>query len=72
MTVPCAATADGTVGSTCSVLTSANSVLPNAVVEGKRSIWEIGQVQVFDGGADGVASTTGDNTAFMTQGLFVP
>jgi hypothetical protein len=29
-------------------------------------------VRVFDGGADGVASTTADNTLFETQGIFVP
>ena len=36
-----------------------------------RSIWQLGQVQVFDGGADGQASTT-PNTLFATQGVFVP
>jgi hypothetical protein len=29
-------------------------------------------VQVYDGGADGVASTTADNTLFMDQGIFIP
>jgi hypothetical protein len=42
------------------------------VVESGRSIWELGQVQVFDGGADGLASTPGDNTVFERQGVFVP
>ena len=59
-------------GSTCSVMTSANTLVPNAVVAGERAIWEFGQVQVYDGGADGVASTTGDNTLFMDQGVFIP
>ena len=31
-----------------------------------------GQVQVYDGGADGDADTAGDNTLFMEQGLFAP
>jgi hypothetical protein len=42
------------------------------VVEGRRGIWRLGQVQLDDGGADGDADTTGDNTVFVTQGLFVP
>jgi dipeptidyl aminopeptidase/acylaminoacyl peptidase len=71
-TLPCATTSDTTVGSTCSVMTSANTLVPNAVVAGERAIWEMGQVQVYDGGADGVASTTADNTLFMDQGVFVP
>jgi hypothetical protein len=29
-------------------------------------------VRVYDGGGDGVTSTTGDNTLFETQGVFVP
>jgi len=27
---------------------------------------------VYDGGADGLASTTGDNTLFMDEGIFAP
>ena len=42
------------------------------VKEGRRAIWEVGQVQVFDCGADGVANTTADNTLFETQGVFAP
>jgi hypothetical protein len=72
VTVPCATTSDTTVGSTCSVSSAANAVLPGSVSAGQRAIWELGQVQVYDGGADGVASTAADNTLFMDQGLFVP
>jgi Beta-propeller repeat len=71
-TVPCSATADTTVGSTCSIATTADTLVPGAIEEGNRSIWEFGQVEVFDGGADGLASTNGDNTPFARQGLFVP
>jgi hypothetical protein len=39
--------------------------------EGKRSIWELGRVELFDGGADGVAATPG-NSLFAVQGLFTP
>ncbi len=57
MIVPCASTADTTVGSTCSITTTANTIAPGAAVEGKRAIWETGQVRVSDGGADGDPAT---------------
>ena len=46
--------------------------LPGAVVEGKRAIWELKGIDVFDGGADDQAATTSGNTLFARQGLFVP
>ena len=60
--VSCAATADTTVGSTCAATTSLEAVVPGAVTEGKRSIWELGQARVDDAGG----------APFMVQGLFVP
>ena len=45
---------------------------PDVVREGKRAVWGLGQVQVFDGGADGDADTAADNTLFAVQGLFAP
>jgi hypothetical protein len=72
VTVPCAATSDPAVGSTCSVATSANAVVPGSVQPGQRAIWALGQILVYDGGADGLASTTADNTLFLDQGIFVP
>ena len=59
------------IGSTCSITTSFDAVTPGAVPEGKRAVWQLGQVRVNDGGADGVVSTT-PNTLFATQGVFVP
>ena len=59
--VDCAATAEE-VGATCSVSTTVDTLLPGAVVEGSRSVWELGQVQVLD-------ST---ETPFLRQGVFVP
>jgi len=35
-------------------------------------MWQTDQVQLYDGGDDALASTTGDNTLFMAQGVFVP
>jgi hypothetical protein len=71
VTVPCAVTGSTSVGSTCSIDTTADAVLPGVIKETRRSNWQLGQVQVFDGGADGVVSTT-PNTLFAVQGVFVP
>jgi hypothetical protein len=70
-TVPCTATGSTTVGSTCALNTTVDAVTPNTVKEGRRSIWQMGKVDVFDGGADGLASTN-PNTLYLTQGYFVP
>jgi hypothetical protein len=69
--VPCATTPSPSVGSTCSVNTTADSLAPGTVKEGARTMWQLGQVQLYDGGADGVASTD-PNTRFETEGVFVP
>jgi hypothetical protein len=71
LSVPCSST-DGPEGGNCHVTTTADAVLADVVQEGQRSIWQLGQVQVFDGGADGDADTTGDNTLFAVQGAFAP
>jgi hypothetical protein len=62
VTVPCAATSDTAVGSTCSVATSANAVAPGTVVAGARSVWELGAVRVYDGAGQ----------LFEVQGVFAP
>lgn len=72
MSVVCTATADILVGSTCSATTSADTLMPGIALEGKRAVWELGQLRVYDGGADGDADTAGDNTLFAVQGLFAP
>jgi hypothetical protein len=69
--VPCSGDLDMVIGSTCAVSTTADAVTPGIVPEGKRAIWQVGQVQVFDGGPDGVAATPG-NTLFAVPGLFAP
>jgi hypothetical protein len=70
--VPCTSTPATNVGSDCNLTTSADAVTANSVLEGNRSIWGLGQVQVYDGGADGDADTAGDNTLFAVQGLYAP
>ena len=67
----CVATADTTVGSTCSSNTSMNAVVPLAIRDGKRSVFAWGQFVISDGGPDGSTSTT-PNTNFMREGVFVP
>ena len=71
-TVNCSSTAPAAIGSDCNLTTTADAVMANTVREGTRSIWQLGQIQVFDGGADGMASTTSDNTLFAVQGAFAP
>jgi Beta-propeller repeat len=71
LTVPCSATADATIGGTCSATTTANALAPGVLTAGNRTTWQIGQVQVFDGGPDGNADTA-PNTVFAREGLFVP
>jgi len=69
---PCGQTASTTIGSTCSLNTSANALVPGLVRDTKRAIWQFQRVQVHDGGPDLDADTTGDNTLFAVQGVFVP
>ena len=70
-TIPCTTTLATTVGSTCALGTTADALLPGAVTEVKRSIWQMSDVRVSDGGPDGQASTP-DNSPFLRQGVFVP
>jgi PKD repeat protein len=69
--IACNPTSDPAIGATCAVNTSVNAVVPGALTSGARSIWQVGQVEIYDGGTDGVAATDG-NTVFLRQGLYVP
>jgi hypothetical protein len=60
--VPCAVTEDATVGSTCSIDTTADALVPATVKEGDRSVWQLGAVEVRDAAG----------AVFMTQGVFIP
>jgi hypothetical protein len=75
---PCTATASTSIGSTCAVSTTANAVVGGpgpwadpTVKDTKRAVVGISQLQVFDGGTDGVVATT-PNTLFAVQGIFIP
>ena len=74
--IPCSTTPDPSVGSTCSVMTTANALVggsnPPALPERKRTIYALEAIEVYDGGNDQIGHTTGDNTLFMKQGIFIP
>ena len=70
--VPCATTADTTIGGQCTLDTTANALVPGQVLEFQRAIWQLGEVDVYDGGSDANPATEGDNTLFATQGVFIP
>jgi hypothetical protein len=70
----CVSTSDTSIGSTCSVTACATCIgPPRGDIGGQRSVVEITQIQVFDGGADGNISTQPENnTLFAIQGIFTP
>ena len=67
-------------GATCDTTTTLNSLMPGAVIEGRRENFEVGQMRVYDPGPNGTgfgagcppACGDGDEGVFMRQGLFVP
>ena len=70
--VPCAATADTTIGGACASATSADAIMPGSVPEGGRSTWAVGQVKVYSEGPDRNLDTVDDNEVIATQGVYVP
>ena len=58
VTVPCSPTG-GPEGGACNIATTADAVMADVAREGQRAIWQLGQIKVFDGGADGDADTAG-------------
>jgi hypothetical protein len=71
VTGTCVNTTSTSVGGTCTTATTANTVVPGSVKDTQRGVVEISQLQIFDGGADGLVSTA-DNTLFGVQGIFIP
>jgi hypothetical protein len=67
----CVATTSTSTGGLCTANTSANATVPGSVKDTQRSVVEIQQIQISDGGADGQVSTP-DNTLFGVQGIFIP
>jgi TolB protein len=69
--VTCVEVADPREGSSCQTTTTLEALVPGAIKEGRRAIWQLGQVIVYDGGADGDTATAG-NTVFARQGIAIP
>jgi hypothetical protein len=67
----CSTTSDTTIGSTCSLDTTADALVPGTIVESARTIWQLDTIEVYDGGSDGDVDTA-PNTLFERQGVFVP
>ena len=70
--IPCAATPDPSTGGTCSLTTTGNAIRPGLVAEGRRLLWELGPVEVLDGGPGGFSDGDGNANTFLKQGIFVP
>ena len=72
-TVPCNPTPGSSLdGSTCESFTSVNALIPLAIEGSRRTVWELDNVRVYDGGPDEDADTASDNSLLATQGIFVP
>jgi hypothetical protein len=77
--ITCVATG-ATIGADCALNTTIDALIPGTAQEGKRAIWQLGQVQVEDAGPNGTgfgagcpsACGDGDEQTFMRQGVFVP
>jgi hypothetical protein len=68
----CASTStNAAIGGLCTVATTANTVVPGSVKDTQRGVIEIQQLQINDGGVDGLVATT-PNTLFEVQGIFIP
>ena len=71
--VPCSETEDTSIGSTCNVDTSLTALYGFDVIsDGDRGVWELGTLEMLDGGSDGLASTHAGNLPFVRQGVFAP
>ncbi|MGH2979231.1 MAG: DUF7594 domain-containing protein, partial [Solirubrobacterales bacterium] len=70
-TVQCVPTPATAIGAACNLNTTLDAITPGIVRESARSIWELGQIEVLDGGSDGDVDTP-DNELFARQGMFIP
>jgi hypothetical protein len=77
--VDCVSTPSTSVGSNCNLTTTANTLVPGTVIESRRSIWQLGQVEVMDAGPNGTGYANcpptcgdGDEATFLREGIFAP
>jgi hypothetical protein len=71
ISLSCVSTADTSTGAQCNLSGAGCLGCFTTNLEGNRTIVEIGQVRVSDGGSDGIVATT-PNSLFMKQGIFIP
>jgi hypothetical protein len=67
----CTATADTSIGGSCTITSTINAILPGAVLESMRTLWEVGQVYVKDAGPNTTFGDS-DDEVFLRQGIFIP
>jgi hypothetical protein len=80
--IDCLASSDTSLGASCSVSTSSDTLLPGFAKEGKRMVISAFSVKLLDAGPDGTITPSsgscpiicgsGDEKVFMVQGLFAP
>ena len=80
--IDCVATADPQRGSTCNLATTSDSLVPGFAIEGARAVMSMPSIEVLDPGLDGSLTPSsgscppvcgsGDEDAFLVQGLFAP
>ena len=78
--IQCTGTGSTSIGSTCTISTRVDALMPGAVVESVRSNWELGQFVVKDAGPNGTGYGAGcpptcgdgDEGTFLRQGVFIP
>jgi Tol biopolymer transport system component len=71
-TAPCTATDSTIDGATCALDTTVEALIPAAITEGARAVFELGPIRVRDGGTDEDADTPAGDGVLATQGVFVP
>src|SRR5947207_11284051 len=66
--IDCSSTADPSIGSTCSVNTTASALVPLLFVERQQTVVQAFRVRVDDAGANGVRGDNDDRSS-ATQGV---
>jgi dienelactone hydrolase len=69
--VDCADTADTSLGATCSVTTSADSVVPGSISEARRTAVQVFRLRLEDSGPNGTRGDA-DDALFAQQGIYAP
>lgn len=69
--VTCTGTSDPSLGSTCAVSTTADTLMPGFVREGGRTVVQAFRFRVDDSGPNGIRAD-GDDRLFAQQGVYVP